>query len=281
MEQNAVERLKATARVISGTLNRFHTLPAEDAEIVQLFFDAKLTLEQISQVYEQPADRISEVIVAFVTQFLVDNPQIQQHLSSPAAIGVAPSATAREQAESLFAGLRAGRSEETLIRDLIGEIVRISIPPEPEDLCAKITGRPVVPPVKFPVKLEEENFVLGVRRQAASQEIREQDANLAVRTASKGSVLLTRDSEQYSVGFTIAQEEGEAATYAIVFENLPKWATPIEFGFTGPDRNRVPRDYVFKGTLDGARFCFDAGDDPDQQMAFIDRTEAYMMFDLL
>jgi hypothetical protein len=279
MEQSAIERLRATARVISGALKRFRTLPTEDAEIVQLFFDAELTVEQISQVYEQPEDRISEAIVAFVTQFLADNPQIQQRLSSAAALGTAPSATARRWAESLFAGFRTGRSEETVIRDLIGEIIRISIPPEPDDLCARIIATGTTQRLRLPVKLDERDFFLGTRRRAAGQGAEEQEADHAVRIASKGSVSLTRGSEQIDVGFTIVREEGEAATYAIVFENLPNWAVPVEFGFTGSDSSGAPKDYSFEGTFEGSEFLFDVGNDPDQEMAFIERTNTYITCD--
>lgn len=281
MGDNTIDRLSATARVISWVCKRFYALSRQEASIVQLFFDADLTVEQISQVSQIPEDEVREIILGFATQFLVDNPQIQEDLSSVVTPGTEVCFAARRQAGSLFESPLTSESSGTLIRDRIGGAIHVSIPPEPTNRPSSMTEVSAARRVRFTAHLKEANFVLGVGRRVAWQEREEEEDNDAVRTTSTGSVAVSRGPHERDVRFRIAREDEESATYVITFEDLPAWAIPVEFGFTAPDENGVLDDYSFKGTCDGSRFCFDVGDDANQSLAFIERTGTFVIFNCL
>jgi hypothetical protein len=281
MQQNSIDNAQAIALAIVEIQKRFRTLSPEEAGIVQLFFDAGLTVEQISQACEQSEDHIREVLLTFGAKVLDDNSQIQRRVFPFVILNPTSADGVRRRAASLFLGSQPTEGEGDLLRELIGMAIRITIPPEPQDLCARIIAAGTIQQLRSPVKLDERDFFLGTRRRAAGQGAEEQEADQAVRSASRGTVFLTRRSEEFDVGFTIAREEGKAATYTIVFKDLPNWAIPVEFGFTGPDRNGIPKDYSIKGAFERPQFQFDVGNDPEREVAFIERTNAYITFDCL
>ena len=64
---------------------------------------------------------------------------------------------------------------------------------------------------------------------------------------------------------------------SIKYENLPTWAIPREFGFTGPNISGVETVFRLPGIYQNGVFLFKV-DTPELEMAFLDRTETHMRF---
>lgn len=167
------------------------------------------------------------------------------------------------------------------LRDTIGDAIRSSLPPESPDAAAKmlstlilIEQEPKRQTVKFPITLMEKDFVLGRERIAAGPETIQ-----AAKTASDGTVIVERGTEKVEVSFHIVLQKGPLGEYAIAFDNLPKWATPVSFSFVADDGNGKGgvKEYELPAEFrESTLYIKVAGE--EHEMAFLGRKEAYIGF---
>lgn len=279
MEDNSPRKLREIAHLWAEIQNDLQGLSGDEAGIVQLFFDPEFSVYEISEVYELPSDKINEVISDFLVELLGKSHMLKRCLGCSSLAGEEDETDLRGQVNQLIESCETPESIGARIRELVGTAIQISIPPVPchvwSELMAKleaVTGLPKGHTAKFPIKLKEKDFFLGRERIVADIE-----AMPVAKTCSDGTVLVERGVERVEVRFHIELQERAAGEYAIKFNNLPKWATPVSFSFAVRYEAGKEKEYTLPSEFREATLYLKV-ENQEQEMAFLDRKEAYIGF---
>jgi len=279
MGQNSTQKLNEIAHLFSQIQEHVDALYGDAIGVVQMFFDSELSIAEISQVCEISSDKIKEIINDFLVELIAKSHALQRLLSCPYMEGKNAVAGLKAEAKSLIETCEIPDSTGAKIREMVGTAIRIGIPPFPLSLLAETiskvdtaTGVRRNYPAKFLVKLSEPDFFLGKQRIAAGVE-----TPLIAKMCSDGSVVAERGSEKAEVSFRIEVENETTGEYMITFHNLPNWAVPVSFSFTGPDNSGALKEYVLPSTFREGRLYFRVENEA-QKEAFLDCTGVYIGF---
>ncbi|MCK4783100.1 MAG: hypothetical protein KAV87_05065 [Desulfobacteraceae bacterium] len=279
MDENPTQKLNDITYLFSQILKHANALSGDAAGIIQEFFDSQFNISDISEIYELPKDKVKETISDFLVELLAEKHGLQRFLSISCVEGKDTVVDPREEANLLIETCKPRGSTAAKIREVIGTAIRINIPPAPDGLNAEIIskvraicGSSVGKVVRFPIKLKEPDFFLGKQRIAAQTQV----APVA-KTCSDGTVIVKRTAEKAEVGFCIELQKGTVEEYAINFHNLPDWAVPVSFSFIVPDEADGEKEYRLRSEFRDDRLYIRV-EDRGQEMAFLDRKEAYIEF---
>ena len=279
MDKNSTQRVNDIAYLFSQILKHANALSGDAAGIIQEFFDSQFSISDISEIYELPKDEVKETISDFLVELLSEKHGLQRFLSISCVQGKDTVVTPREEANLLIETCELPGATAAKIREVIGTAIRISIPPAPDGLNAEIIskvraicGSSVGKVVRFPIELKEPDFFLGKQRIAAGPE-----GTPAAKTSSDGAILIERGPEKVEVRVDIALQEKTTPTYAVTFHDLPSWAAPVFFSFTGLDDLGNIKEYKLPSEFCEGRLCFKV-ENEEQEIAFLDRVKIHIGF---
>ena len=291
MKSDSTQSAKELAFLLAEAQKHAYSFSGDAGEIIYLFFAAKLSVADMSEIYDIPPGKINKTISDFLVGLFTKSKRFQEFLSAPSAtdertgeICTEPDSVMAElkegRADSLIASCKAPDSLGDRIRDVVGTAIRIGMPVASTKFTAETISKMgiVSEPstsygVKFPVKLKEADFSLGKPRVAA-------DATVApaAKTCSDGTVFVERSSERVvEVDFHIALRDKAALEYEITFRNLPSWVTPVSFSFVGPDEAGNVKEYKLPTEFRNGRLYFKV-ENEEQENAFLNSTEVYVGF---
>jgi hypothetical protein len=289
MSHDLTEKLVEIANLFTDIKDLCQHLSTNDHQIVYLFFSTRMDIREISRICELPPATVRGVVGAFLTALLSKCDRLRVFLDrwsrcgipaeGPCRPGIDAAANLEETINRLITDCGIQDSVACRMRDIVGTTLQSGSARMPVHLCAvtiakvNLAAQPSMGHiVKFPIVLADRNFFLGRIRIAAGTE-----AEQLAATCSDGSVVLERGSERMTVNFRIALLEQATAEYAIAWHNLPNWAIPASFSFTGPDKQRTIREFDLPAEFREGRLCVRV-ENGEQELAFLDRVEACIGF---
>jgi len=278
---NSDQKVKDIGDMFSQIQSDFKCLSSDDAGIVQLFFDPKISIYEISQIYELSAENVEKVIYSFMMQLFAKSKMLLRFLSSSYPAGENGKVDFERQVNQLIKSCSNPESVGGRIREIIGTAIQTSIPPISSQVWSEVISK--VESItksyqgrikKFPVKLEEQDFILGRLRIAADGD----NGNVNTgKTYSSGTVFVERGDEIAEVKFYISMQEAEEGEYSIRFNNLPAWAVPFSFSFVVADETDIEKEYMLESECREDALYIKV-ENPEQEIAFLDRKETFIGF---
>jgi lipopolysaccharide/colanic/teichoic acid biosynthesis glycosyltransferase len=141
MKEPSAQEVSKTTNLLSRIEKHLEALSSDDAGIVQLFFDPKLSMSEISQVYDFPPDKIKEVIIHFLVELITDSPMLQRFFPWSCR-GCGGAGIDLERQVSLLAeSSETPESAGARIRELVGTAIQSNIPPVPFGVLAEVISK--------------------------------------------------------------------------------------------------------------------------------------------
>jgi RNA polymerase sigma factor (sigma-70 family) len=131
MNRNVSEKVDELAKLLSQVKGHVEALSPLDAGIVELFFDSKFSIPEISCVYELPPYKIKEVLSDFLARLLAKSARLQRFSLLRSEKTDFDVAGLRRQANTLIEKCGNQRSAAARLRELVGIGIRISMPVTP------------------------------------------------------------------------------------------------------------------------------------------------------
>ena len=133
-EQKVFHGLHETACLLTVVSRQMWTLSPLEAGIIQLFFDAKLTIPDISNVCDLPLEGIKAVLIKFLAGIISESTGMQHFLTICAPKNVAGKKNIRERASILIDAIETQEPPCVRLRDMLGDTIQVSIQ-VPTDAC--------------------------------------------------------------------------------------------------------------------------------------------------
>jgi len=134
METKSNLKVKKIACLFLQIQKTFETLPTDDIGIVQLFFDVKFSILDISEIYELDPCKIEKIISDFLVLLFDESLTLQRFLIHSCARNGNLLIDSYRQAIHVIETCEIPESVGARIRELVGTAIQIGIPAIPSDL---------------------------------------------------------------------------------------------------------------------------------------------------
>jgi len=141
MKKGSIQKISEIANLFRQIQKDLDELSSDDAGIVQLFFDAKFNIYEISQVYDLPPNDIKDLVKNFLLGLLSKNHLLRRFLTYSCQEGQGEAIDLERQAYLLIESSETIESRGAIIRELVGVAIQNSIPPVPPDVLAEVISK--------------------------------------------------------------------------------------------------------------------------------------------
>jgi hypothetical protein len=141
MGKNSMQNLNDIARLFSQIQGHVNALSGDAAGIVQLFFDLRVSISDITHIYESSPDKIKEIISDFLVELIAKNYELQRFLPCFHSVNKNVIADLKAEVNLLIEASETPDSTGARIKEIIGTAIRIGIPPLPSNLLAETISK--------------------------------------------------------------------------------------------------------------------------------------------
>jgi len=144
-------KMREISRLFSQIHKLFLGLDGDAAGIVQLFFDSKLHIADIAQIFESSESRVHATISQFLTSVLSQTAVIRGFEPGPHLRAMEKATDIRTRGDLVIRGFRVSGSPAERIRETIGAAIRIHTP-APADVLSQVFPRLVHEILRVPLQ---------------------------------------------------------------------------------------------------------------------------------